>query len=289
MIVVVGGRGVIGRPVVEALRAADHDVVVVSHDPKVEGGKVRYGDMLRPETLRPAVRGADVVVQSANFPNYPMERPRRGWTFQAFDRFGTERLLDAATKEGVRRFIFVGGCGAVPDDNRPYLKAIWQGEQAVLGSTMEKVCVEPTLVFGPTDHGLNRVLRLARRVPVLPLPGGYQLHQPIFADDLAALIVHAAGPDAPEGCFPIGGPDRMTMEQMVRVLMKVAGISRPVVRFPMSAFVPLGSVLGHAPGAPLTRHGAEFLGEDFIADNTAVLAQFPLPLTGFEDGLRRYI
>lgn len=289
MIVVVGGRGVIGASVVDALRSQGHPVVVVTHDARAVGPQTRFGDMLRRETLRPAVRGAEVVIQSANFPNYPMERPQRGWTFEAFDGEGTERLVAAAEAEGVRRYIFIAGAGVSPDNDRPYMRAIWRGEQAVLGSTMEGACVEPTLVFGRRDHGLNRILRVARMLPALPVPGGFQVHQPVFADDLGQLVARCAAIGAPRGRFAIGGPDRMSLEEMLRSLLRVAGLRRATFRVPVQSVELAGSVLERLPRPLVTRRGAEFLSDDFVADNTAILAAFPMDLTSLEAGLRTYL
>jgi NADH dehydrogenase len=245
--------------------------------------------MQRAETLRPAVRGAEVVVQSANFPNYPMEQPKRGWTFESFDGEGTERLVAAARAESVSRFVFIGGAASSHDPPRPYMRAIRRGEQAVLDSGLEAACIEPTLVFGPNDHGLNRILRLARHLPVLPVPGGQQLHQPLFSRDLGELVAMSAPIGGPQGRFPIGGPDQFTLDQVIQTLLRVAGVRRRTIPIPIQSMDLLGAVFEKLPGGVITRRGAQFLGDDFVADNTATLSSFPIKLTSLEDGLRSYL
>jgi NADH dehydrogenase len=195
----------------------------------------------------------------------------------------------AAGAESVSRYVFIGGAGAAPDPARPYMEAIWRGEEAVLSSGLSGVCIEPTLVFGPTDHGLNRILRLARLVPVLPVPGGRQLHQPLFSTDLGELVARSVDPTGPEGRFAIGGPERLTLQEMIRTLLRVAGLKRRTVRVPLTTMAAAGAVFEKLPGGLVTRRAAQFLGEDFVADNSAALAAFPIELSSLADGLGSYL
>jgi NADH dehydrogenase len=218
-----------------------------------------------------------------------MEQPRKGWTFESFDGEGTERLVAAARAESVSRFVFIGGAGSSYDPPRPYMRAIRRGEQAVLESGLEAACVEPTLVFGPNDHGLNRILKLAKHLPVLPVPGGQQLHQPLFSHDLGELVAMSTQMGAPQGRFPIGGPEQFTLEKMIQTLLRVAGVRRGTIPIPIRSMHILGAVFEKFPGGVITRRGAQFLGDDFVADNTATLSSFPIRLTSLEDGLRSYL
>lgn len=290
MIAVVGGTGVIGAGVVRALRDAGEDVVVVSHDPRRAGQPgFRYGDIRRAETLPAAVQDADVVVQSANFPNYPIERPRRGDTFMAYDGEGTERLVAAAREAGARRYLFISGAGTREGSQRPYFDALWRGQRAVMQSGMEAVCLGPTLVYSPDDHGFNRILRVARRLPVLPVLGGSQMHQPVFVDDLADIAARACAPGAPQGAFDVGGPERMTLEEMLRRVLAVAGLDRPLARVPVEVGRFGSRFLELLPAPPITRAAVDFLADDFVADLEPVLAAYPTTLTPLEEGLRTYL
>jgi NADH dehydrogenase len=290
MIAVVGGTGVIGAGIVRALRSAGQEAIVVTHNPRRAGEEgVRYGDIRHPETLPAAIRGATTLVQSANFPNYPFERPRRGDTFMTYDGAGTEQLTTAARRAGVRRYVFISGAGTRPDSGRPYFDALQRGQDAVLNSGLESVCIGPTLVYGPRDHGLNRILRAARAVPVLPELGGSQLHQPVFIDDVAGVAARACELGAPQGVFEIGGPERMALDDLVTRALAVAGLQRRVVHVPVGLARFGATFLEALPAQPLTRAAVAFLAEDFVADLTALNAAYPVELTPLERGLRTYI
>ncbi|HJQ31328.1 MAG TPA: NAD-dependent epimerase/dehydratase family protein [Pyrinomonadaceae bacterium] len=291
MIAVVGGRGFIGGAIVKALRGAGHEVVVVTHTRDAAGARGhRFGDMLRPETLGPALSGAEVVVQAAMFPTYPIEKPGRGQTFEEFDGRGTERLVTAARAAGVRRYIYISGSGIPAESPRPYFQAILRGEKAVTGSGMEAVCVRPAFVYGPLDHGLNRILSAAKKLPFLPVVGtGRQLEQPVFVEDLAEVVRQAVGSGAPTGVFEVGGPERFTLDEMLSRFFRVVGLSRPVVHVPYGLARFGAALLELLPGPPLTVNAVDFLTEDFVADTRALLSSFDVRLTPFEEGLRKYL
>ena len=288
-VAVMGGRGVIGGEIVAALRRRGHDVTILTHDRRAVGSGYRYADMLDASTLPAAVAGTDVVVQSANFRTYPVEDVRRGRTFEAFDGVGTERLVAAARDAGVRRYVFVSGAGTDARSPKPYFRALWRGEEAVVNAGLEGVCVQPTLVFNRADRGLNRVLAVARWSPVLPVLGGDQLHQPVFGPDVGEVAARLAEPGAPVGRFAIGGPERFPLVVMVRRLLRAAGRRRPIVRLPVPLVSLASGVLERLPFPLMTRSAVDFLASDFVADNGPVLEACDVRLTPFEEGLRTYL
>ncbi|GAB2584456.1 complex I NDUFA9 subunit family protein [Streptomyces capparidis] len=292
MAAVVGGRGFIGGAIVEALRSDGWNVTVVTHNAQLAARHpgYRWGDMLDPTTLGPAVEGADVVVQSANFPNYPFEKPQLRHTYLEYDGLGTERLVRAAKAAGARRYIFVSGVGVTDDPVKPYYRALLRGERAVTGSGLEAMVLRPAFVYGPRDNGINRIVRAARFLPVLPLPDqGRQTHQPVLVDDIGAVVARAMEPDAPQGVFEIGGPERMSMRHMMEYALRVAGKPRTVVNVP-SGFARRGAgLLEPLPGPLITRNAVDFMLEDFIADIEPLRKAFDVELTPFEEGLRGYL
>lgn len=292
LVAVVGGRGVIGAGIVAALRAVGWKVVVVTHDRDIGAHPgYRYGDMLDSTTLGPALENADVVVQSANFPNYPFEKQRRRHTFMEFDGIGTERLIKAAQAVGTRRYMYISGVGVGEDPAKPYYQAIWRGELAVASSGLDAVILRPAFVFGPKDNGINKIIRACRRgLPVLPLPGGgLQMHQPVFVADVGKAASKLCAPGAPTGLFEIGGPDRLTMADMLRTALRMVELGRPIVSVPVGLARFGATLLQRLPGPLLTRSALDFILEDFVADNTHLLANVDLRLTSFEEGLRGYL
>ena len=291
MIIVVGGRGVIGGGIVDALKAEGRELEIVTHDGKQAARPgFRYGNMRDPETLDATMAGAEIVVQSAMFSTYPVEKPRKGHTFMAFDGEGTENLVAAAAKAGVKRYIYIGGAGCKPNSPQPYFKAIYRGEQAVLDSSMESVVISPTLVYGPRDRGLNVVVSVSRKLPFLPIVGnGGSMEQPVAVQDVGKVVAQAAHVGGPAGKYEIGGPDRMTLKDTIRHVFDVVGLKRPLVHVPKWMALFGASILQYFPGTPLTVNAVHFITEDFISDNEPLLATFDMELTSFDEGIRRYM
>jgi nucleoside-diphosphate-sugar epimerase len=292
MIAIVGGRGVIGRGIVERLHRDGQKVVVVTHSRSLgELPGYSYGDLLAPQTLPEAIGEAEVVIQSANFGSYPIEKRRRGQTFAAFDAEGTEHLVAAAQAVGARRYVFISGAGARSGADKPYWNALRRGESAVLNAAgLERVCIEPTLVFGARDRGLNRMLAFARRARFVPLVGsGEEMHQPVFVEDVAELVRQALAPDAPQGCFAIGGPERLSMNDLLRRSLTAAGLRSRICHVPVPLARLGAEILQRLPGELLSPAAIDFVQEDFVADLSPVLSAFELSLTSLEDGMSTYL
>ena len=296
MIVVAGGTGFIGSAVVRALLRAGADVTVASAHPgrqtRSPGVRMVEADVQRPETLPGAFEGAEVVVQALTFPTFPVEKPRKGYTFDEFEHHGTERLVRAAEVSGARRYVYVSGAGAAADAEKVWHRAKWAGERAVLASSMSSCVLRPSWVYGPGDRALNRFVAFARRGPAVPVIGdGQQRVQPVFVDDVGEAAALAAAPDGPAGVFEIGGPDVLTMDEVLGAVLRAIGKpSKRLVHVPAALPKAVGAVAQVLPKPPLSPDAVDFATGDALADMTGLLAAFPgLRLRSLDEGLAIYL
>jgi NADH dehydrogenase len=297
VILVAGGSGFIGRAVVRRLRREEVEVAVMTAHPdrsrrRIEelGAAVRTGDIQDPDSLREAVRGVDAVVQALTFPTFPVEKRSRGFTFEEFDHLGTERLAVAAAEAEVGRFAFVSGSGAAPDAPKVWHRAKWFGEEAVRAAGIPHVVIRPSWIYGPEDRALNRFATFHRMLPFVPVVGdGRQRLQPAFIEDVAEAIVLAVRPGAPVGTFEIGGPQVMTMDDVLRTMMEVRGKPKPLLHVPALLPKMAGAVLRWLPRPPLSPDAVDFLTGDAMADNGPLLEAFGLELTPLREGLASYL
>ncbi len=291
-VMVAGGSGLVGSAIAEALVRAGHDVTVMSRSGRAHGGMAAVkGDVTRPETLPEAVSGFEVVVDAVQFPNSPVENPKKGYTFEAVDYRGTCNLVDAARSAGVRQFIDISGAGAAPDGKFHWLRYKWEEEQHVAASGVPYTAFRPTWVFAPGDKSLNRFLGFGRFLPFIPVIGNGKTATNIVAlDDLAAHVVAAVGNEAALGrVFEIGGPDVLTMDEIIRTALDVQGRRRFLLHQPKALMKTVASIVQHLPGRPLTPDAIDFITMDATADNSALMATFGLPLTPLREGLARYL
>jgi len=117
----------------------------------------------------------------------------------------------------------------------------------------------PTLIYGRVgaygDRNLSELLKLMRRLPMLPIPAGSGLRQPIHARQLAAVALHLGerlpDPGAPHPPVPpllLGGDDTLSYAEMLHRLQQFVGTSDRASR---CVLLPLPPRLFHMLAAPL--------------------------------------
>ncbi|MHB8377617.1 MAG: SDR family oxidoreductase [Dehalococcoidia bacterium] len=297
MIFVSGGTGFVGSAVVRELLRRAQPVAVLGRDAaKVrercgEQVEPRVGDVRDPETLAGAMAGAEVVVNAVQFPNSPIENRRKGWTFEDVDLKGTRNQVDAAKAAGVRRFVYVSGVGAARDADKHWFRYKWEAETYLRDSGLEWVIVRPTWVYGPGDVSLNRFLGFARLLPFIPMFGsGEQAMQPVFIDDVGRVLADAALlPEAANTLFELGGPDVMTMNEVVKTALDVQGKKRPLLHQPAAVGKFVGTLASVLPSPPLSADAIDFITEPAVSDNTKLIAVLHPALTPLREGLATYL
>lgn len=295
-VAVAGGTGLLGRAITTALLDAGHEVVVGSRsrpakDPIDSRAQWVSVDVMAPATLPALLAGADAVVDAVQFPNSPIENPKKGYTFERIDLGGTRNLVDAAKAAGTPLFIGLSGVGAAEHAAYHWLRFKWQEEQHIAASGVPYVVFRPSWIYGPRDVSLNRFLGFAKFLPFVPVIGnGKTRINPLFIDDLAAHVVAALEkPEARGRIFEIGGPAVMTMDEVIKTALRVAGKRRFLLHSPKPLMKLVASVAQYAPGRPLTPGAIDFITMDGIADTTALSEVFGLKLTPLEEGLATYL
>ena len=296
-VVVAGGSGFIGSAAVRRLVARGDRVSVMTAHPGRSSDRIRKagaepveGDIQKPGTLRKPLEGADVVVQSLTFPSFPVEKKGRGWTFEEFEARGTKSLVEAARAGGVKRFVYVSGVGVAPDAAKVWHRAKWEGEQAILASGVPSTIVRPSWVYGEKDNSLNRFVSFARTSPFVPMLGsGTQTINPVWVEDVAKVLEAAAQVSAPDGIYEIGGPETLTMREVLATMLRVMQRRRLVIPVPPVLPKLAGLFLQYLPNAPLSPDAIDFATGTAIADTTALLRAFPMTLTPLAEGLATYL
>lgn len=298
MILVTGGTGLVGAAAVRELARRGKPVAVLSRDASKVTRRfpdltveARQGDVGDAASLRAAFAGAEAVINCVQFPNSPIENKRKGWTFEQVDYQGTVRQVEAANEASVSRFVYVSGVGAAPDAEKHWFVFKWRAEEAVRTSGMPYVIIRPTWVYGPEDAALNRFLGFARRLPFVPMFGdGKQLMQPLFIDDLGRLLVDALKrSEAENQTFEAGGPEQLSMDDVIKTALDLAGRRRPILHQPVALGKLLGTLLQLLPGPLLTSDAIDFITNEAVADNSALERVFAPTLTPLGEGLATYL
>jgi uncharacterized protein YbjT (DUF2867 family) len=295
-IVVTGGTGFIGREVVgRLLEEGAHQVVVTTRTPDRDpwGGKVELaqafaGDAL---SLGKAFTRADVVVHAIQFPNHPVEDPAKGRTYLEVDGRGTTVAAQTAHKLGVRRFIYLSGAGAGQGRPQPWFQAKEMAEAAIRGTGMEYAILRPSWIYGPRDRSMNRFVTFCRHLPVVPVIGnGRTTVHPIHVGDVARGVADCVRrEDARETVLELGGPERLTMDEIIRTIQKVLGRRRPLLHHPVKLMKLLSLPMQLLPKPMLSPTAIDFIVQEVEIDPRPAMEYFGFPFRRLEEGLRTYL
>lgn len=193
-VTVVGARGLIGTKVVECLKADGKDVVASSRSSGV--------DVLTGAGLADALAGADALVDVTNSPSF-----EAGSVMDFFTTSATN-LVDAARRAGVGHYIALSivGVDGLPDS--AYFRAKVAQEKIIAESGIPYSIVRATQFAEFTDE-IAESMTVGNEVRV---PDA--LIQPIPADKVASAVARAAVGEPVNGIVNIGGPYKITFEQM---------------------------------------------------------------------------
>jgi uncharacterized protein YbjT (DUF2867 family) len=232
-VLVTGGTGHLGRPIVDRLRQDDHHVRVLARRPGDDVG-VEWirGDLGTGEGVVKAVAGAEIVVHAAtNSPAAQRGRYRLGDFIRSptdVDVDGTRALLEAAAEAGVEHFVHVSIVGLPQMKRVPYAKVKIAAEELVRGSRVPWSIVRATGFYWLLDRLLAGMTR--RRVVLLP--AGVSM-QPVDSDDFADYVVETVtgGPRGEAQDFV--GPETLTMQELVEQYLAARGLQRRIWRAPV--------------------------------------------------------
>jgi uncharacterized protein YbjT (DUF2867 family) len=278
LVTVFGGSGFIGRHAVRALARQGWRVRAATRRPDLAGylqpmgavGQVHpvQANLRYPESIEHAVAGADAVVNLVG-----ILAKSGGQTFEALHVKGARAVANAARKAGARHLVHISAIGADSASKAAYGRTKAAGEAVVRKEFPDAVILRPSLVFGPEDQLFNRFAALAGTSPFLPLIGGGRTRmQPVYVGDVAAAIATACGGDARPGTiYELGGPEIVTIKDILERTQAWSGRRRPYLRLPFW-LAKLGAALtAPLPNAvrPLTVGQVRMLQTDNVVSSAA--------------------
>ncbi len=293
-VAVAGGSGFIGRAIVRRLAATgDLKVRVLTRSPEaararlqVAGVEFVHADIGDPASLEGALKGVSAIVDTIQFQGYPIENARTGQTFELIDYGGVVALLAAAKANGVAQFIYLSGAAADENSRHPGFRAKGRAERAVRESGLTYTIFRPSLVYGPEDKVVNGLARALKFAPIFGVPGtGRQKVQPVLVDDLAACVMLAVLGRGRNEIYEIGGPELMTFDEMMRIIMAASGHRRPLFHIPEALMRFIGGLAEKFPKPILSRDAVTFVTADNACDVKPLVAEFSINLTPARVGM----
>jgi len=263
-----GGSGFIGRRLSIALRQRGVPVRIVSrHRPAASPGsgdaETVHADLHRAGAAKEAASGSAIVI---NMIRVCIERDA-----QMATAVGADDAVAQSAAENGARLIYLSTIGA--DPAAPALYAQWKGQgEANARKRVPGVAIlRPSVVFGPGDNIVNRFAGMARSLPILPLVGGGRSRmQPVYVEDVVDAILAAIdGRCAPGAFYELGGPEVMTLKDLLEFIFQTIKRRPPLVPVPYPVATMLGMVLQRLPRPPITVDQVRLLRRDNVVSDWA--------------------
>ncbi len=290
LIAVTGATGFVGRHITTVLARRGHTVRALVRDPhrastlESLGVELIPGDLADAGALTTLMRAANAVVHLVGI---IVEMGPA--TFHAVHVEGTRRVVEAARRAGVERFVHMSARdepGATP-----YHRTKWHAEELVRASGLSHAVFRPSIINGPESPPIRTLARLHRWSPVVPVFGdGHFPTQPVWVEDVALAFALAVEQPALGGAFELGGPQVLTYEEFVLAIGRAAGHPRRLVHLPLAlarAAARAFDLLGAA--APLTSDQLQMLVEGSATPANAIESVFGIQPVPFDQGLIRYL
>jgi len=207
-IVVIGGTGLIGSKLVAVLRKRGQEVLAASPDSGI--------NTLTGQGLAEALAGAQVVVDLANSPSF-----EDAAVMKFFETAG-RNLLAAEAAAGVKHHLALSivGTDRLPDSG--YLRAKLVQEKLIKASGIPYTILRSTQFF----EFMGRVADSFSDGKTLRVPPA--LVQPIYSDDVVAVLADLVLGAPMNDTVEVAGPDKLPFDELIRRVMATNKDSRTV-------------------------------------------------------------
>ncbi len=300
-VLVTGGTGYLGRAIVRALVARQHEVVVFARSATRAGlpGRAIDGDVRDHAAFETAARGVDAICHSAALVSLWRRDPRE---FDAINVGGLEHAIAIARALKLPRLIYTSSFLALPPHGRTspieandYQRTKLAADRVAVRARetgVPIVSLYPGVIYGPgvmsEGNLLGRLLSDHTRGRLPGLVGPTRLWSFAHVDDVAAAHVRALEAPAPRGKYELGGENAPQIRPFE--------ILRDRTRRPVPRTLPywLAGAAGRAEELrarltgrmPLITHGTvEIFRHDWPLEKADAMRDLEYRVTPLSDGL----
>lgn len=313
-----GANGFIGMKLAERLSEEGHTVKCLVRAPEkfralshLRGVTAVYGDLDNIRVLEEGLRGCDTVFHLAAYAK-PWSKDKN--LSYRVNVIGTENLLKASLKAGIRRFVFTSSAAVIGpspgtepiDENfhrsvpfyNEYEETKAEAEKIVreyCRNGMETVIVNPPRVYGPgpvnESNSLTKMMKLYRSGRWRIMPGdGTCIGSYVLVDDVVNGHLLAALKGKPGERYILGG-ENLTFRQFFDTLAIVTGTKRKLINFPVWLMVIIASVMewqAYITGIPplITRSWIKKYLNHWSLSSRKAMTELGYTITPFREGVR---
>jgi dihydroflavonol-4-reductase len=311
---VTGATGFTGGHLARALAARGTSVRALIRDPagaadlSAAGVELAAGDLRDRRSIAAAVQGIEIVYHIAAIYR---QAGVSADTYRAVNALAVGDLIEAAAAAGVRRVVHCSTVGVHGDIERPpanedaplrpgdvYQRTKLEGErlarEAAGRARIELTIARPSGIYGPGDRRLLKLFRgvARRRFPILG-SGRIYYHLTYIDDLVEGFRLCGERAAAANRTYILAGGEVTTLNELVRIVAEVAGVTPPRLHLPVWPFWLAGAAceaicvpLGIEP--PIFRRRVDFYTKSRAFDITRARQELGYdPQVGLRDGIAR--
>mgnify|MGYP001816018314 CR=1 FL=1 len=275
-----GATGFVGGYLVRALLAAGHEPSVLvrpgSENKLQEADRCRItsGDISSEDAIDATLQGCDAAIYNIGLLK---EYRRKGITFEEAHFGGVQRVVQAAERLSVKRFVLMSANG-VKAHGTSYQDTKYRAEKLVQGSELDWTTFQPSVIFGDSSgmQEISHQLYVEIVRPPVPAPafrsgwsrGDNQVvMSPVSVTDVADAFVGALSDDDTIGkTIALGGPEVLTWEDMIVRVAEAAGKQKSLLPVPIGLMKFAARLFDWMPMFPATKDQLTMLAEGNAAD-----------------------
>ncbi len=235
-IAITGGTGFVGRHLARSLSDSGHQVVLIARGLDDRDAQIRQLKNAQfipigtsdEDKLADAFAGCDAVAHCAG-----INRELNKGDYQRIHVEGTQKVVNAARKAGVKRIALMSFFRARANCGSLYHESKYQAEEVVRNSGLEYTIVKAGMVYGLGDHMLDHLSHCFHTIPLFGLVGLRDTFvAPLAVEDLIKILQEAVlTSELANKTIAVVGPERMSLRDAVMRVGRVVG--KPPIAFPM--------------------------------------------------------
>ena len=232
-ILVTGATGFIGKKLTERLSKTGYKVTAMSRSnyPDAQNVKFVAADALELNTLSNAFKG----VETAFYLLHSMEGSKKEWAqFADREKIQAQNFLKAAENAGVKRIIYLGGLVNESLELSEHMRSRHEVGKILASGKIPVTELRASVIVGAEGGSYAMLRYLVERLPLMVCPRWVKsTTQPIAVENVVDYLIGSMkNPSTSGKIFEIGGPDKMTYEQMMRLYSSIINRNLNIIQIP---------------------------------------------------------
>jgi len=295
-VLVLGGYGLIGTPLVLRLLSAGHSVVGIGRTIGAAARRIPEATWIAQDIAqlstaaqwRPLLAGVDAVVNAAGV---LQDSPRDDVT--ALQSVAMQAMFAACAVAGIRKVVQISAATASLDAPTAFLRSKAEADAALAALDLDWVILRPGVVFGPQAYGGTALLRGLAGFPLfIPLLSGTQPIRTVHVDDVVDAVMRSLEGSVPaRRIYDLVEPQPHTLAEIVQTVREWLGFAParivPMPRWLATATFTVGDWLGRLGWNPPMRTTALRQMDIGIHADPAPWTAVATSLSGLKETLRR--